>query len=98
MGAHQFKKTRMQIDRCPSDAELLSLHSSPTEGRGHSEKAKHVAFREHCQSKLIEINSGGHAKPALYEAFTYIGESGVAKEGLLGARETLHESVAAAAS
>ena len=85
----------MQQDRCPSDAELLSLHRSPTEDSGRSEIANHVAVCEHCRSKLIEMNSGGYEKTALDEGITLLGERVVAQDDFLGTQETCHDSAEA---
>jgi len=88
----------MQNDRCPSDAELLSLHSSSRRDSSRRAIAEHVKVCEHCQSKLIELHSGGNKKTALDEGITRHGKNVIAHEEIPGAQETCNDSTAADAS
>ena len=82
----------MQTNRCPSDAELLSLHSSSTRDSVCSEIAEHVDACEHCQSKMMELKSGGNEKPHLADEVTRIWDNHSPREADWGDRETCHES------
>ncbi|MGB1816623.1 MAG: hypothetical protein ACPHJ3_14790, partial [Rubripirellula sp.] len=88
----------MQANRCPSDAELLSLHSSSTSDLVRSEIAKHVDGCAYCQSKLAELNLDIIEKPALADDVTRIWQGTKSGQRGLGESETRHDSVGAAAS
>jgi serine/threonine protein kinase len=88
----------MQANRCPSDAELLSLHSSSTSDLVRSEIAKHVDGCAYCQSKLAELNLEIIEKPALADDVTRIWQGTESGQRGLGESETRHDSVGAAAS
>jgi serine/threonine protein kinase len=93
---------RMETNRCPSDAELLSLKSTSIGDSVRSELAKHVDVCDDCQSKLAELKSGlaefksgSDEKPALADDVTRIWEKPNPRPPALGDRETRHESAGA---
>ncbi len=92
----------MQTNRCPSDAELLSLNSTSIRDSVRSELADHVDACDDCQSKLAELKSGlaelksgSDEKPALADDVTRIWEKPNPRPPALGDRETRHESAGA---
>jgi len=85
----------MQTNRCPSDAEWLSLHSSLIRDSVRSAIAEHVDGCEYCQSKLTELELDADEKPALVDDVTRIWQNTSPQQRGLGDCETRHESTGA---